>query len=301
MKKEVNIALVAIVGLVVLFFGMSFLKGLQLFSNDVSYFIKFNDISGLSTSSPIYANGYPVGSVKNINYDYSKPHEIMVEISVNKEMTIPEGSKAQISSDMLGNVRVNLNLGQIPGPKIKPGGVIDGFVASGALADVQQMLPEVQKLLPKLDSILGNLNTLSRDPAIAQSLHNVRNITNDLTYTTKELNTLMATLNHQVPGMLTKANGVLDNTQTLTATLNSKVEGLDIEKTMSSVNTALANVQKFTDELNNNQGSLGLLMRDPSLYNNLTTTVSSADSLLIDLKAHPKRYVHFSIFGKKDK
>ena len=280
---------------------MAILKGLQLFSNDVSYFIKFNDISGLSTSSPIYANGYPVGSVKNINYDYSKPHEIMVEISVNKEMTIPEGSKAQISSDMLGNVRVNLNLGQIPGPKIKPGGVIDGFVASGALADVQQMLPEVQKLLPKLDSILSNLNTLSRDPAIAQSLHNVRNITNDLTYTTKELNTLMATLNHQVPGMLTKANGVLDNTQTLTATLNNKVEGLDIEKTMSSVNTALANVQKFTDELNNNQGSLGLLMRDPSLYNNLTTTVSSADSLLIDLKAHPKRYVHFSIFGKKDK
>jgi phospholipid/cholesterol/gamma-HCH transport system substrate-binding protein len=171
----------------------------------------------------------------------------------------------------------------------------------GALADVQQMLPAVQKLLPKLDSILYNLNTLSRDPAIAQSLHNVRDITNDLTYTTKELNTLMGTLNSQVPGMLTKANGVLDNTKTLTSTLNSKVEGLDIEKTMSSVNATLANVQKFTDELNNNQGSLGLLMRDPTLYNNLTSTVSAADSLLVDLKAHPKRYVHFSIFGKKSK
>lgn len=301
MKKEVKIALVTIVGLVVLFFGMSFLKGLQLFSDNVSYFIKFNDISGLTTSSPIYANGYPIGTVKNINYDYSKPHEIMVEISVDKQMTIPEGSKAQITSDMLGNVRVNLNLGKMPGQKVKPGGVIEGAVQLGALADVQQMLPEVQKLLPKLDSILHNLNVLSRDPAIAQSLHNVRNITNDLTYTTKELNTLMGTLNQQVPGMLTKANGVLDNTQTLTATLNNKVEGLDIEKTMTSVNTALANVQKFTDDLNNNQGSLGLLMRDPTLYNNLAATVSSADSLLIDLKAHPMRYVHFSIFGKKYK
>ena len=301
MKKEVKIALVAIVGMVVLFFGMSFLKGLQLFSDDVSYFVKFNDISGLSTSSPIYANGYPVGTVKNINYDYSKPDEILVEIAVDRQMTIPEGSSAQISSDMLGNVRVNLNLSKMPGTKVKPGGIINGAVETGALADVQAMLPQVQKLLPKLDSILGNLNTLSRDPAIAQSLHNVRNITNDLTYTTKELNTLMATLNHQVPGMLTKANGVLDNTQTLTSTLNSKVEGLDVEQTMASVNTALANVQKFTDELNNNQGSLGLLMRDPSLYNNLATTVSSADSLLVDLKAHPKRYVHFSLFGKKDK
>lgn len=301
MKKEIKIALVAIVGLVVLFFGMSFLKGLQLFSDNVSYFIKFNDISGLSTSSPIYANGYPVGTVKSINYDYSKPNEILVEIGVDKQMIIPEGSQAKISSDMLGNVRVNLNLGKTPGIRIKPGGIIEGAVETGALADVQAVLPQVQKLLPKLDSILGNLNTLSRDPAIAQSLHNVRNITNDLTYTTKELNTLMATLNHQVPGMLTKANGVLDNTRTLTSTLNSKVEGLDVEQTMASVNTTLANVQKFTDELNNNQGSLGLLMRDPSLYNNLATTVSSADSLLVDLKAHPKRYVHFSLFGKKDK
>ena len=225
----------------------------------------------------------------------------MVEISVNKQMTIPEGTYAQISTDMLGNVRVNLNLGQMPGQKVKPGGVINGTVQLGALADVQQMLPAVQKLLPKLDSILYNLNTLTRDPAIAQSLHNVRDITNDLTYTTKELNTLMGTLNSQVPGMLTKANGVLDNTKTLTSTLNNKVEGLDIEKTMSSVNATLANVQKFTDELNNNQGSLGLLMRDPTLYNNLTSTVSAADSLLVDLKAHPKRYVHFSIFGKKSK
>ena len=301
MKKEIKIALVAIVGLVVLFFGLSFLKGLQLFSDDVSYFVKFNDISGLTTSSPIYANGYPVGSVKNITYDYSKPHEVMVEISVNKQMTIPEGTYAQISTDMLGNVRVNLNLGQMPGQKVKPGGVINGTVQLGALADVQQMLPAVQKLLPKLDSILYNLNTLTRDPAIAQSLHNVRTITNDLTYTTKELNMLMGTLNIQVPGMLTKANGVLDNTKTLTSTLNNKVEGLDIEKTMSSVNATLANVQKFTDELNNNQGSLGLLMRDPMLYNNLTSAVSAADSLLVDLKAHPKRYVHFSIFGKKSK
>ena len=141
-----------------------------------------------------------------------------------------------------------------------------------------------------------------KDRDLYEYIHNyIRNITNDLTYTTKELNTLMGTLNNQVPGMLTKANGVLDNTQMLTSTLNSKVEGLDIEKTMSSVNTALANVQKFTDDLNNNQGSLGLLMRDPTLYNNLTNTVSAADSLLIDLKAHPMRYVHFSIFGKKYK
>ena len=296
MKKEIKIAIVAIIGLVVLFCGMTFLKGLQVFSDNISYYIKFADISGLSVSSPIYANGYPVGTVKNIDYDYSKPDQIMVEISVDKQMIIPEGSQAEISSDMLGNVRVNLVLAQMSGNGLKPGSTINGAVAVGALTEAQQLLPTVQKILPKIDSILYNLNVLSRDPALAQSLHNVRNITNDLTYTTKELNALLATVNKQVPGMLTKANGVLDNTQALTTNLNTKVESLDVAQTMATVNTTLANVQKFTDELNNNQGSLGLLMRDPGLYHNLNATIASADSLLIDLKAHPKRYVHFSLF-----
>lgn len=296
MKKEIKIAIVAIIGLVVLFCGMTFLKGLQVFSDNISYYIKFADISGLSVSSPIYANGYPVGTVKNIDYDYSKPDQIMVEISVDKQMIIPEGSQAEISSDMLGNVRVNLVLAQMSGNGLKPGSTINGAVAVGALTEAQQLLPTVQKILPKIDSILYNLNVLSRDPALAQSLHNVRNITTDLTYTTKELNALLATVNKQVPGMLTKANGVLDNTQVLTTNLNTKVESLDVAQTMATVNTTLANVQKFTDELNNNQGSLGLLMRDPGLYHNLNATIASADSLLIDLKAHPKRYVHFSLF-----
>lgn len=296
MKKEIKIAIVAIIGLVVLFCGMTFLKGLQVFSDNISYYIKFADISGLSVSSPIYANGYPVGTVKNIDYDYSKPDQIMVEISVDKQMIIPEGSQAEISSDMLGNVRVNLVLAQMSGNGLKPGSTINGAVAVGALTEAQQLLPTVQKILPKIDSILYNLNVLSRDPALAQSLHNVRNITTDLTYTTKELNALLATVNKQVPGMLTKANGVLDNTQALTTNLNTKVESLDVAQTMATVNTTLANVQKFTDELNNNQGSLGLLMRDPGLYHNLNATIASADSLLIDLKAHPKRYVHFSLF-----
>ena len=100
-----------------------------------------------------------------------------------------------------------------------------------------------------------------------------------------------------MPGLLAKADGVMDNAQVVTSNL-SKV---DVEGTMSKVNATLDNVQAFTDQLNNNTGSLGLLMRDPNLYYNLNATVKSADSLLIDLKSHPKRYVHFSVFGRKDK
>ena len=138
---------------------------------------------------------------------------------------------------------------------------------------------------------------LLADPALANSLHNVETVTGNLTVTTTQLNTLLTNLNHDVPGMMKKAGNVLDNTTTLTANL-SKV---DVAGTMAKVDATLQNVEEFTAQLNDREGSLGLLMHDPALYNNMNSTLRSADSLLIDLKAHPKRYVHFSLFGRKDK
>lgn len=295
--KEVKIAIVAIVGLVVLFLGMNFLKGLELFSSDNRYYISFRDISGLSSSSPIYADGYKVGVVRGIVYDYSQSKDIIVEADINKDMRIPKGSSAEIVSDLMGNVKVNLLLASNPRERVNPGETIVGGINDGAMGQMKDLIPVVQDMLPKLDSILASVNLLLQDPAIANSLHNVETVTGNLTVSTRRLNTLLGTLNSRMPGLLAKADGVMDNAQVVTSNL-SKV---DVEGTMSKVNATLDNVQAFTDQLNNNNGSLGLLMRDPNLYYNLNATVKSADSLLIDLKSHPKRYVHFSVFGRKDK
>ncbi|WP_418855702.1 MlaD family protein [Prevotella sp.] len=295
--KEVKIAIVAIVGLVVLFLGMNFLKGLDLFSSDNRYYISFRDISGLSSSSPIYADGYKVGVVRGIVYDYSQSKDIIVEADINKDMRIPKGSSAEIVSDLMGNVKVNLLLASNPRERVNPGETIVGGINDGAMGQMKDLIPVVQDMLPKLDSILASVNLLLQDPAIANSLHNVETVTGNLTVSTRRLNTLLGTLNRRMPGLLAKADGVMDNAQVVTSNL-SKV---DVEGTMSKVNATLDNVQAFTDQLNNNTGSLGLLMRDPNLYYNLNATVKSADSLLIDLKSHPKRYVHFSVFGRKDK
>lgn len=197
----------------------------------------------------------------------------------------------------MGNLQVNLLLANNPRQRIEPGDIIPGYVNAGMMGKAAELVPVVEKMLPKLDSILTNVNALLADPALAASLHNVETITNNLTVSTRELNTLMAGLNKQVPGMIGKANGVLDNTNRLTANLAS----LDVQGTLDRVNATLEGAQKFTDQLNSGKGSLGLLMNDTKLYDNLTSTMSHADSLVIDLKAHPKRYVHFSIFGKKDK
>ena len=295
--KEVKIALVAIVGVVVLFFGMNFLKGLNIFSSEDNYYVQFSDITGLSSSSPVYADGFKVGVVKDIIYDYTHTEGSKVLIGVDKQLRIPQGSSAEIVSDMLGNVKVNLLLANNPREKVAPGGLIKGMINDGAMGKLQDMVPAVEKMLPKLDSIMTSLNAILADPAIRQSLHNVQTITDNLTTSTAQLNTLMAGLNKNVPGMMVKANNVLDNTETLTANLAA----VDVASTMRQVDQTIANVQQLTAKLNSKEGSLGLLMNDTQLYDNLNSTMRNADSLVIDLRQHPKRYVHFSVFGRKDK
>lgn len=297
LTKEIKIALVAIVGILIMYFGINFLKGMNLFSTNNAYYMTFDDIQGLGASTPIYADGYKVGIVDGLEYDYKENGPIKVKVDIIKDLRIPQGSKAEIVKDLMGNLQVNLLLANNPRERVEPGGVIPGAVNGGMMDKAANLVPVVEKMLPKLDSILTSVNALLADPALAASLHNVETITSNLTVSTRELNTLMAGLNKQVPGMIGKANGVLDNTNRLTANLAS----LDVQGTLNKVNQTLESAHQFTEKLNSNQGSLGLLMNDTKLYDNLTSTMGHADSLVIDLKAHPKRYVHFSVFGRKDK
>lgn len=297
LTKEIKIALVAIVGILIMYFGINFLKGMNLFSTNNAYYMTFDDIQGLGASTPIYADGYKVGTVDGLEYDYKENGPIKVKVDIVKDLRIPQGSKAEIVKDLMGNLQVNLLLANNPRERVEPGGIIPGAVNGGMMDKAANLIPVVEKMLPKLDSILTSVNALLADPALAASLHNVETITSNLTVSTRELNTLMAGLNKQVPGMIGKANGVLDNTNRLTANLAS----LDVQGTLNKVNQTLESAHQFTEKLNSNQGSLGLLMNDTKLYDNLTSTMGHADSLVIDLKAHPKRYVHFSVFGRKDK
>ncbi len=302
--KEIKIALVAIVGLLVLFYGLQFLKGVTLFSSDNTYYISFSNISGLSASSPIMADGYKVGTVKAINFDFNKRGQIVAEVGINKNLKIPEGTLAEISSDLLGNVQIDLILGPETDKYIAPMGTINGRLNSGAMGQVKDMVPQVEKLLPKLDSILAHVNNLMGDPALGAIVHNTEEVTFDLTSTTKHINSLIAQIEKEVPGLVGKADGVLDKANTAMGNANTITDNLaniDLQPTLQELYTTLNNLKTFTEALNHNDGSLGLLMNDRAVYDNLNATMAHADSLLINIKEHPKRYVHFSIFGKKDK
>lgn len=295
--NEVKIALVAIVAIVVLFFGMQFLKGLSFLSSGNSYYAVFDNVSGLSAASPVYANGYKVGVVEQINYDYEHPDKIVAVIGLDSKMRLARGTTAEISSDLLGNVKLELKLGSTIDGLLSEGDTIAGGTASGLMGKAAGMLPQVELLLPKLDSILASVNALLADPSIKNSLGNIDVITTNLTTTTQQLNQLTAALNSQLPQLMGKADGVLANTEGLTRQLNE----LDLASTMHKVDNTMANMEQVTASLNSREGTLGKLMHDPSLYNSLNATMNSADSLLVDLKLKPKRYVHFSLFGRKDK
>ena len=294
MKKEIKIALVAIAGIVILFFGMNFLKGMSMFTEKNAYFATFNDISGLSASAPIFANGYQVGIVKDIQFDYTGEKGIVVLFSLNDKMRLPAGTTATIASDFMGNVKMNLVMNATDAPKsfLNQGDTIRGAVSDGLMSRAAAIIPQVEQMLPKIDSILMNLNALSGDPALARSLHNVETITADLTTSTRQLNTLMNSLNQQVPAITAKADGVLDNAQQLTKNLAE----LDVNATMQRVDQTIANVQAITQQLHNPDGTVGLLMRDPTLYNRLNETMKSAEQLLNDIREHPKRYINVSVF-----
>lgn len=297
MKREVKISLVAIMALVILFFGMNFLKGSQLFSDREEYTITFENVAGVGKNCPVYADGVVVGAITDIIYDYTHQKPTKLTAMLSNMMRIPKGSTAVVKSDLMGNTQVNLLLDKNAKETISPGGVIVGNNESDAMERVKALIPSVENMVPKLDSILTSLNTILSDPAIRDMLHNSKNVTANLETSTKQLNTLMAQLNQSVPTMMNKTDKVLDNTETMTA----KLSAIDYEGTIQQVNKTLSDVQNTMSNINSPNGTLGKLMNDSQLYDNLNSTVQNADQLVVDLKTNPKRYVHFSVFGRKDK
>lgn len=296
--KEIRIALTVIIGIVVLFVGMNFLKGIIVFSNDNSYKVVMRDINGLSASSPVYANGFQVGVVRNILYDYEGVNGgIIVTIDVDNKMRIPVGTTAEVSSDLMGNLKLNLILSDNMRESIEPGGVIIGSLGKGMMDEVAQMMPQLKALLPKLDSILTNVNIIMSDPALKSIIDNVNGATDNLNKSSAQLNKMMTQFESTMPGMLQKVDAVLGNTEQIT----SDIAKADVAATMKNISATLQNCRELTDKLSSNEGSLGKFINDPSLYDNLNATMRDVDSLMIDLKSHPKRYVHFSVFGRKDK
>ena len=294
MRKEIKIGLMGIVAIGLFIFGLNYLRGISMLESSRSYYVNFTNINGLPTSSPVFANGYKVGLVRDIQYNYKELGSVTVEVELDEEMRIPKGSKGELVTEMLGTVKMNLILNLESQSYLQPGDTLDGFANNGLMGVAETMVPKVEQLLPKIDSILSSLNRLLADPALTQTLHNAEQITANLNVTTHELNKLMK---NELPTITGNLTSISENINTITTNLKE----VDYASTMKRIDSTLANIQTLTNKLNSKDNTIGLLFNDPTLYQNLSATTANASSLLEDLKAHPKRYVHFSLFGRKDK
>ena len=291
-SKEVKIGLMGVVALVALFFGINFLKGISLFSKSNVYYISFANAKGLTKSSKVFADGYNVGIVSDIIYE--RPGRVIVEISTDTGLRIPKGSSAQLDEAMLGGCTLNMLLATNLREAYQPGDTIPGSDVSGIMQKAGDMMPQVEQVVAKVDTLITTLNTLLSNPNLPLLLENAELITENLNKSTKQLNVL---LNNDLPKLTATYTQTGENLNTLTAKLNS----LDLQSTLNSVNGTINNVNQMVTTMQNPNGTLGRFMNDPSVYDNLNQTVQSANSLVNDLKNHPGRYVHFSVFGKKDK
>ncbi|MDE7473338.1 MAG: MlaD family protein [Muribaculaceae bacterium] len=294
MKRNFYIGLSVLAALFILYFGLEFLKGVNMFKASNYYTASYTNVAGLQVSAPVSVNGFKVGQVSNVEYEYDNPGHVLVEMSLDKELRVPQGTKAIIEADILGTATVRLDMAA-SSDFHKIGDKLIGETASGMMDNVSQnLMPAVGRILPTVDTLLNNVNTLVADPALAASVARLDKITESLAST-------LATLNRSVqslPQVMTDVKGITQNLDSMSRNLNRLTARLDnagIETTLKNVEAISAQLNELTTALNSDESSVGQLLHDPQLYNNLNNAAASLDSLLIDVKKNPKRYISIKL------
>ena len=289
-SKEATIGVVSIISLVLLYIGVNYLKGINLFRPANHYYVACSNVKDVTISSPVFVEGFKVGLVRSISYDYSTTGKILVEISLEESMRINKGSYISLEKTLLSGGELHIHLNKYVDEYLKSGDTIEGRSPEDMMASVQEkMLPQISDLLPKLDSILYSLQILVSHPALSQSLDHIEKTTASLEISSRRLNQL---LGNDVPVIASNLKTTTDNF----AALSEEMKNLNLKGSIQSLNLTIDNLGQTTMKLNAKDNSLGLLLNDTLLYNNLNETVVNASNLLIDLKQNPKRYVRFSLF-----
>lgn len=293
-NKEFAIGLSVIVAILILIFGIDYLKGINLFRPANYYVAYYDNVDELTVSSPVLINGYKVGQVREVNFNYKKPGKVEVVMALDKNLQLPEGTIADLGTTLLSGARIELTLGT-GSAMIPTGGEVAAGIKGGLMSSVQDMMPAVTGVLPKVDSLLYNLNLLVADPALTASIQRLDGITDNLLSTTQGLS---STMNRQVPMLADNTVKITRSLDTIVGNLGQlsyQLKTLPIDATVDNVNQLTANLSQFSRQLNDKNSSLGLLTSDPELYNRITQVSADIDSLLVDIKKNPKRYISIKL------
>lgn len=291
-SKEVKIGIAFVIAIFLLYYGISFLKGINIFKSSNSYIVVFDDVTGLTQATPVTLNGFKVGLVSSMKLDPNNPKRVVAFLDMDKGMKIPKDSKMSLDVSVLGSANIILETNPYTKEYVSSSDTIIGTRKKGMMDAADTMLPQIQQLLPKIDSILTGIQTLVNSPALTQSLSDVNEITGDLAKSTKQLNSMMGTLNKEVPvitGNLSKMSNDLTN-------VSGQLNQVDLVSTYKSVDMTMKNIEGLSSKLNSKDSSLGLLLNDRQLYDSINGTISNASLLLKDVRENPSKYINIKVF-----
>ena len=293
--REILIGLILVVSLSILFVGIDFLKGINVFKSSNLYYVAFKDVSGLAEAAPVTLNGMKVGQVTGMEYDYEHPGNVLVEVNLDSSVKLTKGTKLTKAVSLLGTGALAIEMA--PGNSyVEAGSEMEGESQKDMMADIStEVLPQVVEMLPKLNSILAHVDSLAANPALQKTVTRLDAISANIELLTARL----AATSQRIDPMVSNVNGLTKDLTAISADLkqlSAELKELPLSETMDNVKSTTANLKTFTGKLNGTDSSLGLLLNDRGLYDHIDSTVNSLDSLLIDLKAHPKKYVNFKLF-----
>ena len=308
--NETKVGILAVVTLIILFIGFNFLKGNDIFSTEDKLYAKYDRVNGLSLSKPVLINGYPIGRVSELTLLTNG--EILAQFKIQRGHRIPKNTVARIeSTDLLGGKAIVFVLGNSD-QLIKNGDTLTASVQKNIIEQVEPVQQQAIQIVSHLDSVLTSVNsTLNPEfrRNFERSFISIARTLETLEKTTHRVDALVGSQSSRITGILGDLNAVSTNFKNHNGQISNIIANLntfstnaaksDLSVTVAKADKAVAELQAILSKVNTGQGSLGQLLNDKQLYNNLSHAADNLDKLVTDLKANPKRYVHFSIFGRK--
>ncbi|WP_026898308.1 MlaD family protein [Daejeonella oryzae] len=310
--NETKVGVLAAVAIVILIVGYSFLKGNDVFSKENEFYAKYDRVDGLAVSKPVLVNGYQIGRVSHLTL---LPNgQILAQFKVNPEFAIPNNTIARLeSTDLLGGKAIIFELGSSNVYAVK-GDTLNSNIQKNLIEQVEPVQKKAEQIIARLDSVLTSVNsTLSPEfqRNFEKSFASIARTLETLEGTSRKVDGLVGTESSKIAGILGNLESISanfkNNNSKITSIMNNidkvsdEVAKANFAQTITEANKAVADLQVIINKVNNGSGSLSQMINDPAMYNNLNNAAGNLDKLMIDLKANPKRYVSFSVFGgKKD-
>lgn len=276
-----------LIALVLLYFGVNFLKGVNVLKKKNTYAVVFEDVTGLYPSSPIYLNGFQIGLVNNIKMLSSHPIRFVVDVNLEVDYRIPKGSHFEFGSDFLGASAVSLIASDDGVGYYSLGDTLRGEREEDMMANVSKILPRADSLLLHLDSFAVSVNRLINSKEFSNMFSGIENTIAELNESGRQLNIAIATLNGALPEITSNLSYVTSDLKGIT----DNIASLDIDKTFSSIDATLENVKEISAKLNSEDNSLGKLTSDTQMHDSLTNALGSVSKLLEEIRENPKKYL----------